>query len=131
MNEEAADASAYRELILTGNVVDLAVAMAIGVVFGVVLFVVVVAIALFAFIPRVNVAVDLVIRLALVVPVASISYEVLKVGAAHESNPIFRALVVPGLLLQKITTRRPDRGMIEVAVASLEEAVAGDAEVAA
>lgn len=95
------------------------------------LFVVVVAIALFAFIPRVNVAVDLVIRLALVVPVASISYEVLKVGAAHESNPIFRALVVPGLLLQKITTRRPDRGMIEVAVASLEEAVAGDAEVAA
>jgi uncharacterized protein YqhQ len=95
------------------------------------LFVVVVAIALFAFIPRVNVVVDLVIRLALVVPVASISYEVLKVGAAHESNPLFRALVVPGLLLQKITTRRPDRGMIEVAVASLEEAVAGDAEAAA
>jgi uncharacterized protein YqhQ len=35
-------------------------------------------------------------------------------------------LVAPGLLLQRITTRRPDNGMIEVAVASLEEALAGD-----
>ena len=95
------------------------------------LFVVVVAIVLFAFVPRVNVVVDLVVRLVLVVPVASISYEVLKLGAAHEQNPIFRALVAPGLLLQRITTRQPDHGMIEVAVASLEEAIAGDAEVAA
>ncbi len=95
------------------------------------LFVVVVAIVLFAFVPRVNVVVDLVVRLALVVPVASISYEILKLGAAHESNPLVRGLVIPGLLLQRITTRRPDRGMIEVAVASLEEAVAGDAEAAA
>lgn len=95
------------------------------------LFVVVVAIVLFAFVPRVNVIVDLVVRLVLVVPVASISYEVLKIGAAHDRNPVFRALVAPGLLLQRITTRRPDHGMIEVAVASLEEAIAGDAEVAA
>ena len=95
------------------------------------LFVVVVAIVLFAFVPRVNVVVDLVVRLVLVVPVASISYEVLKAGAAHEGNPLVRALVLPGLLLQRITTRRPDAGMIEVAVASLQEAIAGDEEVAA
>jgi uncharacterized protein YqhQ len=95
------------------------------------LFVVVVAIVLFAFVPRVNVVVDLVVRIALVVPVASISYEVLKAGAAHETNPLVRALVLPGLLLQRITTRRPDHGMIEVAVASLREAIAGDEEVAA
>lgn len=95
------------------------------------LFVVVVAIVIFAFVPRVNIAVDLIVRLALVVPVAAISYEVLKLGAAHEDNVLVRALVAPGLLLQRITTRRPDRGMIEVAVASLEEALAGDHEVAA
>ena len=95
------------------------------------LFVVVVAIVLFAFVPRVNVVVDLVVRLVLVVPVASISYEVLKAGAAHEGNPLVRALVLPGLLLQRITTRRPDAGMIEVAVASLQEAIAGDDEAAA
>jgi uncharacterized protein YqhQ len=92
------------------------------------LLVVVIAILLFAFVPRTSLVVDLVARLALVIPVASISYEVLKLGAAHETNPLMRLLVVPGLVLQRITTRRPDRSMIEVAVASLEEAIAGDAE---
>ena len=92
------------------------------------LFVAVVAIALFAFVPRTSFAVDLIARLALVVPVASISYEVLRLGARYERNPVVGLLVAPGLLLQRVTTRRPDRGMIEVAVASLEEAVAGDAE---
>jgi len=92
------------------------------------LFVVVVAIALFAFVPRTNLIVDLLARLVLVIPVASISYEVLKLGAAHDANPFVHLLVTPGLLLQRITTRRPDRSMIEVAVASLEEAIAGDRE---
>ena len=90
------------------------------------LFVVVVSIVLFAFVPRTNLIVDLAARIALVIPVASISYEILKLGAAYERYPAMKALVAPGLLLQRITTRRPDRGMIEVAVASLEEALAGD-----
>ena len=91
------------------------------------LFVVVIAIVVFAFIPRVNLIVDLVVRLVLVIPVASISYEVLRLGAGHEGNPLMRLAVAPGLLLQAITTRRPDDPMIEVAIASLEEALAGDA----
>jgi len=92
------------------------------------LLVVVVSIVIFAFLPRVNLLVDLVVRLALVIPVASISYEALRLGAAHERSPLMRLLVMPGLLLQGITTRRPDARMIEVAVASLEEAIAGDRE---
>jgi len=92
------------------------------------LLVVVVSIVIFAFLPRVNLLVDLVVRLLLVVPVASISYEALRLGAAHERSPFMRLLVAPGLLLQSITTRRPDDRMIEVAVASLEEAIAGDRE---
>ena len=91
------------------------------------LFVVVIAIAVFAFVPRVNLVVDLLVRLVLVIPVASISYEVLRLGARHEDNPLMRLAVAPGLLLQAITTRRPDTPMIEVAIASLEEALAGDA----
>ena len=90
------------------------------------LLVVVIAIAIFAFLPRVNIVVDLVVRLLLVIPVASISYEALRLGAAHERSPVMRLLVAPGLLLQRVTTRRPDARMIEVAVASLEEAIAGD-----
>jgi uncharacterized protein YqhQ len=92
------------------------------------LFVVVVSIILFAFVPRTNLVVDLVARLGLVIPVASLSYEILKLGAAYERYPALRALVAPGLLLQGLTTRRPDRGMVEIAVASLEEALAGDRE---
>lgn len=91
------------------------------------LFVVVIAIILFAFIPRANLLLDLASRLLLVVPVAAIAYEVLKLGARHERNPLMRLAVAPGLLLQAITTRRPDGAMIEIAVASLEEALAGDA----
>lgn len=91
------------------------------------LFVVVIAIAAFAFVPRVNPLVDILVRLALVIPVASIAYEVLKLGAGHEDDPFMRLALAPGLLLQAITTRRPDGPMIEVAIASLEEALAGDA----
>jgi hypothetical protein len=92
------------------------------------LLVVLVAVVLFAFMPRTNIVVDLVARLVLVIPVAAISYEILKLGAAHERNPLMRALVWPGIVLQGITTRQPDAPMIEVAIASLEEAIAGDAE---
>jgi uncharacterized protein YqhQ len=92
------------------------------------LLVVVVSIVIFAFLPRVNLFVDILVRLALVIPVASISYEALRLGAAHERSPLMRLLVAPGLLLQGVTTRRPDTRMIEVAVASLEEAIAGDRE---
>ena len=92
------------------------------------LLVVVLTIVIFAFLPRVNLLVDLLVRLALVIPVASISYEVLRLGAAHERHPLMRLLVAPGLLLQRITTRRPDERMIEVAIASMEEALAGDRE---
>jgi uncharacterized protein YqhQ len=97
------------------------------------LLVVVLTIVIFAFLPRVNLLVDLLVRLALVIPVASISYEVLRLGASRERHPLMRLLVAPGLLLQRITTRRPDQRMIEVAIASMEEALAGDreAEVAA
>jgi len=90
------------------------------------LLVVLVAVVLFAFMPRTNLAVDLIARILLVVPVAAISYEILRYGAAHEDHPLMRAVVWPGLVLQGITTRRPDEPMIEVAIASLEEALAGD-----
>src|SRR5207302_271138 len=75
-----------------------------------------------------NVAEGLLRLVLLVGYLVAISYEVLRFGAAHERNPLMRILVAPGLLLQRITTRRPDSRMIEVAVASLEEALAGDRE---
>ncbi len=92
------------------------------------LFVVVVSILAFAFVERANPLLALVERLLLVVPVAAVSYELLRFGARHERFPLVRLLVWPGLLLQQLTTREPTTPMIEVSIASLEETLAGDAE---
>src|SRR2546427_3378285 len=92
------------------------------------LFVALLAIVLFAFIPRQSPVFDVLVRLALAVPVAAISYEVLRLGAERQRSPVMRLFLLPGLVLQAITTRRPDGRMIEVAIASLEEAIAGDRE---
>jgi uncharacterized protein YqhQ len=93
------------------------------------LFVVFVSIIAFAFLERANPVVALGQRLLLVIPVAAVSYEVLRFGARHQNAPIVRLIVAPGLLLQRLTTRQPTPDMIDVAVASLEEALAGDAAV--
>jgi uncharacterized protein YqhQ len=53
--------------------------------------------------------------------VAGISFEMLRLGARHGRSLVVRALMAPGLWLQKITTKPPDRGQIEVAIASFQE----------
>lgn len=58
-------------------------------------------------------------RLLLIPVVAGVSYEILKFSNRSTSR-IVGILVYPGLLLQKITTREPDREQIEVAIASFK-----------
>jgi len=65
-------------------------------------------------------------RLLLVPVVASISYEILRFSAGHLENPIMRALITPGLWLQKLTTREPEDGMVEAAIAALVPVLAAD-----
>ena len=63
-------------------------------------------------------------HLALLPIVAGISYEVLK-GLAHHDNPVTRALRWPGLQMQRLTTRQPDDGMVECAIAAMNAALYG------
>lgn len=65
-------------------------------------------------------------RLLLVPFVAAIAYEIIRFSAAHDQNPIMRALITPGLLLQKLTTRQPDDQMVECAIRALEPVLAAD-----
>lgn len=60
-------------------------------------------------------------RVLLIPVLAGLAYELLKFGARHERNPLMRALVWPGLLLQELTTRQPTSDQIEVAVAAFRE----------
>jgi uncharacterized protein YqhQ len=66
--------------------------------------------------------------------IAGLSYEVIKLAGKHRRRRWVRAVMWPGLMLQNLTTREPDRSQLEVAIAALEAVLAvetpgtGDAE---
>jgi len=77
------------------------------------------------------VAFNIAIRILLLPLVAGIAYEVtVKWAGDRPDNPFVKVLLWPGMQLQRMTTREPDDGMVEVAVAALN-AVAGREEQAA
>lgn len=59
-------------------------------------------------------------KLALLPLVAGIAYEVIRFAGARKDSLLARTLVYPGLLMQKLTTREPEPGMVEVAIQSLK-----------
>jgi uncharacterized protein YqhQ len=67
-------------------------------------------------------------RILIVPIVAAVSYELLRLGARFERSVMMRALMAPGLWLQRITTRQPDRAQIQVAIASFEEVLRVESE---
>jgi uncharacterized protein YqhQ len=93
-----------------------------------ILVVVVVSIFAFSLLAGQSLAVSILGRVALIPVIAAVSYELLRFGARHRSNPLVRAVFMPGIWLQMITTRQPDDGMIDVAIVSMEQALAADGE---
>jgi uncharacterized protein YqhQ len=90
------------------------------------LMVMVVAIFVYSIIPVWNIggaygtlAMRVVIRIALLPVIAGLAYEVIKFAGNHSANPVVKVLLWPGLMLQKMTTRQPDDGMVEIAVMAL------------
>jgi uncharacterized protein YqhQ len=98
-----------------------------------ILIVVVISIFFFSLIPRAGVPLWALFlsRIVLVPIIAAVAYELVRFGARHYGNRFVRALYTPGLWLQSLTTRRPDRSMLEVSIASLESCLASDREAAA
>jgi hypothetical protein len=86
----------------------------------------VVSIFVFSLVGRPSIWVAVVSRVALVPVIAAISYELIRLSAAHAQSPLSRLLAYPGLLFQRMTTRQPDRAQIEVAVAAMTHALAAD-----
>ena len=70
-------------------------------------------------------------RIVAIPVIAGIAFEMLRLGAKYGDSAFVRALMAPGLWLQKITTQPPDRGQIEVAIASFNEVLRREAERAA
>ncbi len=63
-------------------------------------------------------------RVILIPVIAAISYEILQFGARRRQYALVRALWSPGIWVQMITTKQPTDDMIEVAIVSLERALA-------
>ena len=62
-------------------------------------------------------------RIVLIPVSAGLSYEVIYFGGRHADNRLVRVLLAPGLWLQSLTTREPDDGQLEVALAALKRVV--------
>jgi uncharacterized protein YqhQ len=69
--------------------------------------------------------VRLLVRLAAIPLLAGLSYEAIKLASKNEDSAAFRLSMLPGLALQKITTKPPTLEQIEVAIAAMK-AVAED-----
>jgi uncharacterized protein YqhQ len=67
-------------------------------------------------------------RLILIPVIAAVGYEILRFGARHRANPVVKAIMAPGILVQMITTKRPTDDQIEVAIVSMEQALEADGE---
>lgn len=67
------------------------------------------------------------LKIALLPLVAGLSYELLKLLAKTKS-PFVYPLKIPGLLLQRITTKEPDDEMLEVAITAFKTVMEMDAD---
>lgn len=82
-------------------------------------FVLIVSIILFFFISVENPVQRVLFRILLMPVVAGISYEIIRL-AGRSNFFLVRLISAPGMMVQKLTTREPDREMAEVAIAAVE-----------
>jgi uncharacterized protein YqhQ len=91
-----------------------------------ILVVVAISVLVFSLLGRPPLLLRLASRVLLLPVIAGISYEWLKFSARHEESWWVRALLLPGLAMQKLTTREPDEQMIEVAIVALKRVLRED-----
>ncbi len=93
---------------------------------GFLLVVMVVSILVFALVGDPPLVLRILSRVVLIPVVAALAYELMRLGAAYYRFRVVRWLVAPSLALQGLTTREPDDGQIECAIAALERVLAKD-----
>jgi uncharacterized protein YqhQ len=65
-------------------------------------------------------ALYILVKILLLMPIAGMSYEIIR-SADKLDNPVLNAVLLPGLWLQKLTTREPTDDQIEVALVALRK----------
>lgn len=79
------------------------------------------------FIPFNNAIIRTLLRIALLPLTVGIGYELIKFAGRHD-NLLTKIISAPGVWLQHITTKEPDDGMIECAIAAMNEVIPEDKE---
>lgn len=70
----------------------------------------------------IKLALVIVVRILLMPVIAGISYEItVKWAGSHPENPLVKVILWPGMQMQKLTTREPDDGQIECAIAAMQK----------
>jgi len=87
-----------------------------------------IAIMVFALVGRPSLWLMILSRVLLMPVIAALGYEFIHFGANHARNPLVKAVMLPGLWLQGMTTSEPDDDQIEVALVALKKAIEIDAE---
>lgn len=82
-----------------------------------------VAIVLFSVVKFDSLLLNMSVRIVLMPLVAGLSYEIIRLSAKKESSVIFKAMTLPGIWLQGITTQEPDDDQLEVAIEALKESL--------
>lgn len=83
------------------------------------LYVMAISCILFFFINVSNPVQRLGLRLLLIPVIAGISYELIRLAGRFD-NPLTRLLSMPGMALQRLTTKEPTADMVEVAIKAVE-----------
>lgn len=91
-----------------------------------ILVVVLISVLVFSLLGRPPLLLRLASRVLLLPVITGISYEWLKFSARHENSRWIQMLLLPGLAMQKLTTREPDDQMVEVAVVALKRVLQED-----
>lgn len=77
-----------------------------------------------------NQVIAIVMKVLFMVPIAGLAYEMIKFSSRNMDRGLVRLAVLPGLWVQKLTTREPSDDQLEVAIAALKGALQGQSRVA-
>ena len=72
-----------------------------------------------------NQMIVIVMKVLLMFPVAGLAYEMIRFSSRNMDRGLMRLAILPGLWMQKLTTREPTDDQLEVALAALERALHG------
>ena len=91
-------------------------------------FVMLIALVVFSFLGRPETIGERLLRLCFIPVIGGLAYEVIKLSGKFKNAAWLKPLIWPGLMLQKITTSRPDDEQLEVGLSALRAVLTPEAE---